>query len=181
MLSDTNHLVARTRYLSGKFVAAAALASVAAAALLAACTAPAPAASLSRSVDVDATPDEVWSLIGPFCAIKDWLPPVGSCSEDGNTPPTRTLVTRDGKATFVERQIARDDAQHLYSYTFVSSPLPVSGYKSTLFVTPTRDGGATITWSGAYTPAPGQEKAALDALNGIYEAGLGTIKAEVEK
>ncbi len=181
MFSDTNQPVANTHNLSARVVATAALACLAAATLLAACAAPAPAASLSRSVDVDATPDEVWSLIGPFCAIKEWLPPVGSCSEDGNTPPTRTLVTRDGKATFVERQIARDDAKHLYSYAFVTSPLPVSGYKATLFVTPTNDGGSTVTWSGAYTPAPGQEKAAMDALNGIYEAGLGTIKAEVEK
>jgi hypothetical protein len=41
---------------------------------------PAFAATLSRSVDVNGTLSAVWSMIGPFCAIKDWLPPVGTCT-----------------------------------------------------------------------------------------------------
>src|SRR5262245_38350711 len=74
------------------------------------------AATLSRSVDVSGTPERVWSMIGGFCAIKNWLPPVGSCVSDEREPPTRTLVTRDGKATFVETQTTRNDAEHYYSY-----------------------------------------------------------------
>ena len=76
-------------------IAAAAL-SVCTLAFLGAGLSAASAASLSRSVDVNGTPEAVWSMIGPFCAIKDWLPPVGSCTEDGKTPPTRILVTKDG-------------------------------------------------------------------------------------
>ena len=64
------------------------------------------AATISRSADVKASASTVWSLIGPFCAIKDWLPPVGQCIEDGKGPPTRILVTKDGKAAFVELQLA---------------------------------------------------------------------------
>ncbi|WP_442895394.1 SRPBCC family protein [Bradyrhizobium sp. AZCC 1678] len=60
------------------------------------------AGTLSSRVDVDGTPSAVWAAIGPFCAIKDWLPPVGACIEDGKSPPTRTLVTKDGKSAFVE-------------------------------------------------------------------------------
>jgi hypothetical protein len=76
------------------------------------------AATLSRSVDVSGTLSAVWSMIGPFCAIKDWLPLVGTCTGNGGVPPERTLVTKDGKATFVEAQTARSDAEHSYSYTF---------------------------------------------------------------
>ena len=137
------------------------------------------AASLSRSVDVNAAPSSVWSAIGPFCAIKDWLPPVGTCSEDGKNPPTRTLVTKDGKATFIERQIARSDTRHFYRYTFLSSPLPVSHYLSTLRVVAKGNGEATVIWCATYTPALGKEKAANDALQGIYKAGLGLIKARL--
>lgn len=151
-----------------------------AAALLGACAGSAAADTVSRSVEVEATPAEVWSMIGPFCAIQDWLPPVGTCTEDGATPPTRTLVTKDGKATFVELQTARDEARYSYSYTFVSSPLPVSNYKSTIAVTANASGGSTVTWSGAYTPDTGKEAAAKEALSGIYDAGLSTIKSKVE-
>ena len=137
------------------------------------------AASLSRSLDVNAAPSEVWSMIGPFCAIKDWLPPVGTCSVDGKDPPTRTLVTKDGKATFIERQISRSDTRHFYSYTFLSSPLPVSHYSSTLRVVPRGNGQSTVVWRATYTPAPGKEKDADEALQAIYKAGLESIKARL--
>lgn len=149
--------------------------------ILVAGIAPASAATISRSADVKAPVSAVWSLIGPFCAIKDWLPPVGQCIEDGKTPSTRVLVTKDGKAAFVETQTARNEAEHSYSYRFLSSPLPVSNYKSTIKVTAKGDGFSTITWSGSYTPAHGKEQAASEALSGVYEAGLAEIKARLVK
>jgi hypothetical protein len=136
--------------------------------------------SLSRSMDVNGTPEAVWSVIGPFCAIKDWHPAIGVCTENSNaTPPTRTLVTKDGQATFVEAQTLRNDAEHLYSYTFLSSPLPVKNYHATFAVVAKSDGVSTVTWSGNYTPDAGKEKAAQDALTGIYESGLESIKAKL--
>jgi hypothetical protein len=152
-----------------------------AAVLLSVGIAPAFAATISRSADVKASALAVWSVIGPFCAIKNWLPPVGECIEDGKAPPTRVLVTRDGKAAFVETQTARNDNEHSYSYEFVSSPLPVSNYKATIKVTARGDGYSTITWSGSYTPDEGKEKAASEALIGVYEAGLTEIKARLAK
>jgi len=139
------------------------------------------AANLSRSIEVGAAPAAVWSAIGAFCAIKDWLPPVGICIEDGKTPSTRTLVTKDGKAAFVEKQTARSDAEHSYSYTFLSSPLPVTNYSSTIKVTAKGEDMSVVTWTGSYTPDSGKEKDASDALNGVYEAGLAGIKARLAK
>jgi hypothetical protein len=120
-------------------------------------------------------------MIGPFCAIKDWHPAIGTCTEDGNSPQTRTLVTRDGKARFVETQTARSDAEHLYSYIFKSSPLPVTDYVSTFKVTAKSQDISTITWSGTYTPERGKEDDASDALRGIYESGLEAIKTKLMK
>ena len=144
-------------------------------------TTAASAASISRSMEVSGAPAAVWSVIGAFCAIKDWLPPVGMCIDDGKTPPTRTLVTKDGKASFVEKQTARSDADHSYSYAFLSSPLPVSNYSSTIKVTAKGEGASVITWTGTYTPDAGKEKDASEALNGVYEAGLASIKAKFTK
>ena len=139
------------------------------------------AADLSRSIEVSATPAAVWSAIGAFCAIKDWLPPVGTCIEDGKSPPTRTLVTKDGKASFVETQTARNEKGYSYSYAFLSSPLPVTNYKSTIKVTAKGDGVSVVTWTGSYTPDSGKEKDAIDALSGVYEAGLAGIQARFRK
>ena len=143
--------------------------------------APAAAASLSRSVDVNGTPAAVWKVIGPFCAIKDWHPAIGTCTETSAKPPTRTLVTKDGKATFVEPQTAHSDKNHSYSYAIKSSPLPVANYKSTIKVTAKGNNMSTVTWSSTYTPQKGKEKEANDALGGIYDAGLSAIKAKFAK
>lgn len=142
---------------------------------------PALAATISRSAEVKASASAVWSLIGPFCAIKAWLPPVGECIEDGKAPSTRILVTKDGKAAFVEKQTARNEAERSYSYVFLASPLPVTDYASTIKVTANADGTATVTWSGSYTPDQGKETAAKDAVTGIYEAGLSEIKTRLAK
>ena len=132
---------------------------------------------VARSIDVQASPSAVWSMIGPFCAVKDWLPPVGSCVDDGAAKPTRTLVTKDGSATFVELQTARNDSEHFYTYVFLSSPLPVTHYTATVRVAARPAGGSTVSWQGTYSPVQGKEKAANDALSGIYQSGLDQIAA----
>ncbi|HEV7693462.1 MAG TPA: SRPBCC family protein [Hyphomonadaceae bacterium] len=142
---------------------------------------PTPHAELTRSVDVNGSPDAVWAKIGAFCAIKAWHPAIGSCSEDGKKPPTRTLVTKDGAATFVELQTGRSTKKRFYSYTFISAPVPVTHYSSTFKVTAKGKGMSTVTWSGNYVPDAGKDKDAMDALTGIYESGLAEIKAQLEK
>lgn len=147
-----------------------------AACLLAGTAISAPHASLTRSMVIQAPPGEVWRIVGPFCAIGDWHPAIGSCAMDHNTRPTRTLVTCDGKATFVELQVARDDTAHSYSYSFTSSPVPVSGYVSTFSVKASGKHASIVTWRGDYTPNPGQESTAATALGGIYDSGLAAIR-----
>jgi hypothetical protein len=136
------------------------------------------AATLTRSIDVKGTPAAVWAAIGPFCAIAAWHPAIATCASDGKAKPTRTLVTKDG-ARFVELQTARADRS--YSYSFTSSPVPVSNYSSTLSVTAKGPGVSTVTWSGSYTPNEGKAEDADAALSGIYESGLGAIKARLAK
>ena len=135
------------------------------------------APTLSRSVTVTADAATVWTLIGPFCSLSDWHPVVGSCTigDDG----TRTIITADGSATFIEREVARDDAAQTYSYAIISSPLPIADYIATISVNETAPGVSTITWSSHYTAFDGQDEAAAAALAGIYEAGFAGITASL--
>jgi hypothetical protein len=139
------------------------------------------AASLSRSIDVKGAPAAVWSKVGPFCSIAQWHPAIGSCADDRGAPPTRTLVTKDGKATFVEVQTARSETGRYYSYAFKSAPVPVTHYVSTIRVAGRGDGTSTVTWSSTYKPDAGRAQEASDALTGIYDSGLGAIKGMFAK
>ena len=153
---------------------------LATAALMGAGATAASAASVTKSIDVAAAPSAVWAAIGPFCSIKDWHPAIGQCTTDGKTPPTRTLVAKDGKATFVETETARDDKADSYSYKIDSSPLPLTGYVSTISVA-AKAGGSTVTWTSTFTPAAGKDDAASGAVGGIYQGGLDAIKAKFAK
>jgi hypothetical protein len=135
------------------------------------------AASLSRSVDVDAPAAQVWSVIGPFCAIKDWHPVVGTCTLDKATAPVRTIVMKDGKTTFVEPQIARNESSRFYAYTFKSSPFPVTHYMGTVWVVPNTDRSSTVLWTGTYTPFDGKDAEAEADFAGVFESGLAALKA----
>lgn len=145
-------------------------------AVLSVAASPTAAATLSRSVDVNAPPSALWPSIGPFCAIKDWLPAVESCTEDDGNPPTRILVTKDAKGTFEETEVARNDEEHRYTYAFRSGPLPVSQYASTITVKARRDGSSTVTWMASYVPKHSKEAEVRETLGGIYESGLAAIK-----
>src|SRR5262249_12079934 len=135
------------------------------------------AASLSRSAEIAAPASQVWSAIGPFCAIKDWHPAIGTCAVDKRNPPTRTLVTKDGKTTFVEPEMARSETDRFYSYTFKASPFPVTHYMGTIWVVPNGKEASTVLWTGSYTPLPGKEKDADADFAGVYDAGLAALKA----
>jgi uncharacterized protein YndB with AHSA1/START domain len=141
--------------------------------VLAAGTLSASAASVEKEIDIKAPADKVWAMIGPFCSIKDWHPAIGKCTESDGV---RTLVTKDGKATFVEKQTKNDPSGMEYSYEIEKSPLPITDYKSTLKVTKTGDNTSKVTWSSTYAPDQGKEAAADQAIAGIYQGGLDNIQ-----
>ncbi|WP_026595734.1 SRPBCC family protein [Methyloferula stellata] len=147
-------------------------------AMLLALTSGAWAAEVTEKVEVKATPAAAWAAIGDFCGIKNWHPVIVGCEVkmDG-ADKVRTLTAKDG-AKFVEKQIAWDNGGKSYTYAILTSPLPLTGYKSTLGVTGTGE-TATITWTGSFTPNAadnGVEK----VVSGIYQAGLTGLKTKLE-
>ena len=141
--------------------------------VLAAGTLTASAASVEKEINVKAPADKVWAMIGPFCSIDKWHPAIGSCTEENGV---RTLKTKDGKATFVEKQTKNDPSGMEYTYEIEKSPLPITDYKSTLKVTKVNDNESKVAWSSTYTPDKGKDAAADEAIAGIYQSGLDNIQ-----
>ena len=151
--------------------------------LLLAClvTRPALAVEVRRAVDVAAPPDEVWQAVGEFCSIADWHPMIASCvREEEGTAELRVLMTEDQKM-LREELIQHSDEERSYRYGILDSPLPVTGYVSTLSVVPAdREGHSVVIWRSRFTAqgVPDTEAAAIIA--GIYETGLERIRALFE-
>ncbi len=145
------------------------------------------AAEIMQVVTVDAPPAKVWNIIKKFDSIATWLPPAASSPADhGDKIGSVRVITLKGPGdpTVTEKLTAHSDRARSYSYEIVKvdpKVLPVTGYVSTIAVTPT-SGGAMVTWRGSFTPAAGvDETTANKAVAGVYRAGLDEIKVLAEK
>jgi hypothetical protein len=91
----------------------------------------------------------------------------------------RVLTTKDG-AKFPEKLVSwsGNEADRIYTYTILTSPLALTGYKSTLSVSGNGD-HSVITWTGNFTPKT-PDNDAEKTVSAIYQAGLKGLKAKLE-
>ena len=132
-------------------------------------------ATTTVSIEIPASVDQVWQLMGGFDSLPDWLPfiPKSVVSEGGRV---RTLTTSDG-GTVIERLEAFDNRQRSYSYSIIQAPFPVVDYLSTIAVVATADSNITrVEWSGSFTPVNVSDADAEALFNGIYRDGLQALK-----
>ncbi|SWN70315.1 SRPBCC family protein [Klebsiella pneumoniae] len=132
-------------------------------------------ATATISIEISASVDQVWQLMGGFDSLPDWLPfiPKSMVSEGGRV---RTLTTSDG-GTVIERLEAFDNRQRSYSYSIIQAPFPVVDYLSTIAVVATADSNITrVEWSGSFTPVNVSDADAEALFSGIYRDGLQALK-----
>ena len=131
-------------------------------------------ATTAATLDIPASPDRVWQLIGGFDSLPDWLPyiPASELSEGGRV---RSLRNGDG-GVIVERLEAFDDKARTYSYSILQAPFPVTGYLSTLTVHEIPgENTARVEWSGTFTPDGVSDDEAVTLFHGIYADGLAAL------
>ena len=155
------------------------------AAIVLAATQTAFAAEVTQSVTTSASPTKVWSMIGKFEAIGDWLPGVASspADHDSKVGSVRVITLKaPGNPTVTEKLTAHKGHSYSYEITQVDPKvLPVTGYSSTITVAKAGT-GSTVTWHGSFQPAGGADDAGAEkAVTGLYRSGLDNIKAMAEK
>jgi hypothetical protein len=131
-------------------------------------------ATASAFIDIPATTDQVWQLIGGFNSLPDWLPfiPQSELSEGGRV---RSLQTADG-AVVVERLEAFDNAGKTYSYSILQAPFPATDYLATISVE-AQGQGSRVTWSGRFSPVGVSDEEVVALFTGIYQGGLEALRA----
>lgn len=131
-------------------------------------------ATASATIDIPASADQVWQLVGGFNTLPDWLPLIteSTLSEGGRV---RSLKTADG-GVVIERLQTFDNAARTYSYSIEQAPFPATDYLATLKVE-AQGQGARVTWSGRFTPNGVSEEEVVTLFNGIYQGGLDALRA----
>ena len=131
-------------------------------------------ATASAFIEIPASADQVWQLIGGFNSLPEWLPfiPKSELSEGGRV---RSLQTADG-AVVIERLQAFDNAAKSYSYSILQAPFPATEYLATIKVE-AQGQGARVTWSGRFEPVGVSEEEVVALFTGIYQGGLEALRA----
>jgi hypothetical protein len=126
-----------------------------------------------ETIDVSATPDKVWELIGQFGGY--WHPLIAEIRLTGTGPgQLRTIETIDGKQ-IIERLDAIDNAGRFYRYTNIAG-LPVANYTGMLSVKPS-GAGSSVEWRAQFLPN-GQATIAVKTIVSIlFKAGLDGLKS----
>lgn len=126
-------------------------------------------------VYIAASAPDLWALVGDPEGLASWHPAIAhSPIVDGD----RRLVTLEDGATVKERITRHSDEDMSYSYEILESPLPISGYVSTVSVQAEGD-GARLTWTSEFEPA-GAPAADVEAMiRGLYEAGFQSVGTKI--
>jgi hypothetical protein len=128
--------------------------------------------TVAESVELAATPDEVWSLIGQFGGA--WHPLTARVRLTGTgIGQLRTIRTLDGQQ-IVERLEAIDDAKRILRYTNVAG-MGVSHYTGTLEVKP-KDGGSVADWRAQFLAANATDRAMKVMVSTLFRTGLESLK-----
>lgn len=136
-------------------------------------------ARAQASIEIHASPDAVWQLIGGFDSLPDWLPFIPS-SETDEGGRVRRLSTPAGDV-IVERLEAFDHSARSYTYSILQAPFPVTGYRATLRVQTISAESSRVEWFGEFTPAGVSDEEASALFEGIYRDGLNALSASFDK
>jgi mxaD protein len=151
----------------------------------------APKLHVKESIEIDAPAHKVWKAVKSFDALNTWHPAVAKDEiVDGSNDTVgavRLLTLKDG-GTIKEKLLAFSPKGHTFRYEILEGVLPVSDYTSTVTVSSAGKGKSTVTWSGHFrrkdtgdSPADNaNDKAATDAITGVYQGGLANLKKIVE-
>lgn len=135
-----------------------------------------------ESAIIPAPISEVWPVIGDFGGIHNWHPAIANATLGDGAPADQVGATRvcelgDG-AKLSEKQTARSDEDHFYSYAITESPMPMSNYEGTMRLRPlTATGETFMEWSATFDPAAGAEADLPPMIEGLFQAGFEALRA----
>lgn len=147
--------------------------------------------SVERAINASA--EEVWAIIGDFAGLDKWLPPVDKCEIISGSPTEKGAIRRltigDKILEETIKSINSEKFQLKYKITLGDTAvLPVNNYSSTLSVKDSDNGTSLVSWKGAFyrgypnndPPPELNDKAAIEAVEGLYNLGLDNLKKILE-
>ena len=149
---------------------------------------------VEKEIEINASAEAVWKALKGICSIHDWHPAVAACESKGDGKGATRVLTLEkaGSGKTIKEEFTMFDEEKMtfkYKITDVAADvLPVNSYAAQMQVIPEGAGKSKVIWKAGFyryftqnDPPPGQdEKAANDAVNGVFDAGLPGLKSLIE-
>jgi uncharacterized protein YndB with AHSA1/START domain len=135
-------------------------------------------ATINNTIDIKATPDEVWAVLADMPATRQWLPGVVAVRMEGDV---RICEMADGQQ--VREKISDISAeQRSFRFEHVRVPLPVQRSGGTFTATAGSDPHtATVTVRTTFEPLDPTGVAQLSGLvHGAFQQSLESLRRYVE-
>jgi carbon monoxide dehydrogenase subunit G len=127
-----------------------------------------------------ASPDTVWSYLGDFGGIGNWMPGIEKSEVAGDGIGATRKLYFNPTTFVVEALKARDETGRSLSYSIEEGPMPIENYLATISVV--EDGDETrVDWSATFDAPEGVDPEAIKpALSGAYAGALTALKKIVD-
>lgn len=131
---------------------------------------------------IDAPAARVWERVRDFNALPRWHPLIRESRIENGEPPDRIGCVRafslQNGDRIREKLLGLSDFDLFCTYAILESPMPLTGYVSTLRLTPVTDGERTFgEWSAEFDCAPEDEEGLIQNVGtGVFQAGFDALK-----
>jgi carbon monoxide dehydrogenase subunit G len=133
---------------------------------------------VERSFTADA--DAVWSKLGDFAGLGDWMPGIAKNEVEGEGVGAVRRLYFNETTCVVEKLEALDEGARSLSYSITEGPAPVVDYLATVEVEAEGD-GCKVAWRARFdTPDGVDAEAVKPALSGAYRGALEALARLVE-
>lgn len=123
----------------------------------------------TATIEIAASPEEVWALVGDFGGLDRWMAGVDACDLDGDVRTVHTMGMQ-----IAERLVAHDDTDRSITYS-IEDGAPCEAHSATVTVWPEAGGVSRVTWEVSVEPDE-----AAELFRDIYQGTLDQLKAKLE-
>ncbi len=130
-----------------------------------------------NAVQIDASPDKVWAVVGDLAGVTKWIPMIAHAKVEGSK---RVCTMADGSGELHESISDYSNAKRSYRYIIDQGPLPVMNYQGG-FAVQADGSGSLVAWDVEFDVIdPAQEAEVTRMFDGFYQQFLGSLKRLIE-
>jgi hypothetical protein len=127
---------------------------------------------VSKSIQVPAS--KAWEKLSSFRGIEEYSPIEKSETNGNGAGSTRTCYLPDGAAIH-EELVMVDDATMEMQYIITEGPFPISGYRSTVKISPTGEESCKVTWGCEFECSSEVEGEMVKLFEGFYNVIIDSL------